>query len=298
MLASRAIVYREKKMAQILSMQSHVVYGHAGNAAAVFPIQRLGHQAMPLNLLQFSNHTGYGEWGGKAISAQELEEVFNGLKKINIFKQIDGLITGYIGSAEQASVLGKFIQEIKTQNPNALYCCDPVIGDEHTGTYTKPEVENAIKTHLIKHADIVTPNKYELSKLTNTEITDLNSALTACELLQYQGPQTILATSIAKNTNNTGLLLNTGKEIHHVETPKYELDYTVRGTGDATAAMFLSHCLSKKQPAQALEQTANAIHAITKYTNEHKLSELAIIQCQQAIANPKIIYKTKELMTT
>ncbi|MCD8500195.1 MAG: hypothetical protein LRY43_04045 [Gammaproteobacteria bacterium] len=69
-------------MGHIFSLQSHVVYGHAGNAAAVFPMQRLGHRVSILNLLQFSNHTGYGSWGGQAISAKELEEVLTGLEKI------------------------------------------------------------------------------------------------------------------------------------------------------------------------------------------------------------------------
>lgn len=286
-------------MAQILSMQSHVVYGHAGNTAAIFPMQRLGHQTLALNLLQYSNHTGYGDWGGQAISVTELESVFAGLKKIDILKNIDGIITGYIGSAEQACVLANFIQEIKAQNPNAIYCCDPVIGDEHTGTYARPEVENAIKTHLIKHADILTPNKYELSLLTDQNITDLDSAIRACKLLNPTGTKKILATSITENPSKTGVLLceSDNKKAHHIETKKYKLDYTVRGTGDVTAAMFLSHCLSGKSTIAALEQTTNAIHTIAKYSHQNNLTELGIIQCQEAIANPEIIYRAKELAT-
>ena len=43
----------------VLSIQSHVVYGHVGNSAAVFPLQRMGAEVWPVHTVQFSNHTGY-----------------------------------------------------------------------------------------------------------------------------------------------------------------------------------------------------------------------------------------------
>ena len=46
----------------LLSIQSHVVYGHVGNSAAVFPLQRMGVEVWPIHTVQFSNHTGYGQW--------------------------------------------------------------------------------------------------------------------------------------------------------------------------------------------------------------------------------------------
>ncbi len=51
---------------KILSIQSHVAYGHAGNSAAVFPLQRLGHEVYPVLTVTFSNHTGYGATRGSA----------------------------------------------------------------------------------------------------------------------------------------------------------------------------------------------------------------------------------------
>ena len=285
-------------MAHILSMQSHVVYGHAGNAAAVFPMQRLGHQVLPLNLLQFSNHTGYGTWGGQAISAAELQSVFEGLRKIGALKNIDGIVTGYIGSAEQVEIMANFISEIKILNPRVIYCCDPVTGDEHTGTYAKPEVLDAIRTHLLKRADIITPNKYELSLLTNQPVTNLKSIVHACEKLMALGPKNVLATSANEHADKTGLLFFDGENANYVETNKYVLQYTVRGTGDATAAMFLSHLLTGENTTSALEKTANAIHAIAKYSHDNDLCELAVIQCQQEIAHPTTLYQSHKLLMT
>ena len=48
----------------ILSIQSSVAYGHVGNSAAVFPLQRMGLEVWPVNTVHFSNHTGYGQWRG------------------------------------------------------------------------------------------------------------------------------------------------------------------------------------------------------------------------------------------
>jgi pyridoxal/pyridoxine/pyridoxamine kinase len=38
----------------ILSLQSHVAYGHVGNSAAVFALQRLGIEVWPIHTVQFS----------------------------------------------------------------------------------------------------------------------------------------------------------------------------------------------------------------------------------------------------
>src|SRR3546814_16433861 len=52
---------------KILSIQSAVAYGHVGNSAAVFPLQRIGVEVLPVYTVNFSNHTGYGAWRGPLI---------------------------------------------------------------------------------------------------------------------------------------------------------------------------------------------------------------------------------------
>ena len=64
---------------KILSIQSHVAYGHAGNSAAVFPLQRLGHEVYPVLTVNFSNHTGYGSSRGPLIAPTEIAEVIQGI---------------------------------------------------------------------------------------------------------------------------------------------------------------------------------------------------------------------------
>ena len=59
-------------MTEILSIQSSVAYGHVGNSAAVFPLQRLGHEVWPVLTVHFSNHTGYGAWRGPLLAPDDV----------------------------------------------------------------------------------------------------------------------------------------------------------------------------------------------------------------------------------
>lgn len=284
-------------MAHILTLQSHVVYGHAGNAAAVFPMQRLGHQVSVLNLLQFSNHTGYGAWGGKALSAEELQDVLLGLKNIGVLDRLDAIISGYIGNIEQAKVMYDFIADLKQKNRSLIYCCDPVMGDDGRGLYVKPEIAAFIQTQLIQLADWITPNVFELSQLSQGSALGLEKARQACESLLQRFPtlKGLLATSVANDTQHTGMLLVTREYAYHCETPRFDLIASVHGTGDVAAATFISHILKRDEPVNAMQKTANTLCEITKYTYEQNLQELAIIPAQEAIVKPNFIYKASLL---
>jgi pyridoxine kinase len=282
-------------MARILSIQSHVVYGLAGNAAAVFPMQRLGHQVYPLNLLQFSNHTGYGEWGGKAISDAELYDVLAGLKTLGIDKKLDCIITGYIGSEAQAQLIYEFIKDLKAENPKILYSCDPVMGDEHTGMYVKQEVADFMVGGLSSLADYISPNRFELSLLVGKAISNFDTVQEAAQQLLRRGTK-LLATSASFKPGMTGVYFQpSADEGLHIETPEFTLAYTVRGTGDVTMASFMANYLSGMSYAQALEKTVNSMYEITKHTHDNKLTELGLFECQNSIVNPIREFKVRKV---
>lgn len=88
-------------MKNILAIQSHVVYGHAGNSAAEFPMRRLGANVWPLNTVQFSNHTQYGKWTGCVMPPSHLTEIVQGIAAIDKLHTCDAVLSGYLGSAEQ-----------------------------------------------------------------------------------------------------------------------------------------------------------------------------------------------------
>ena len=108
-------------MKNILAIQSHVVFGHAGNSAAEFPMRRLGVNVWPLNTVQFSNHTQYGKWTGCVMPPSHLTEIVQGIADIDQLKRCDAVLSGYLGSAEQGEHILGIVRQVKAANPAAKY---------------------------------------------------------------------------------------------------------------------------------------------------------------------------------
>eukprot|EP00729_Bicosta_minor_P009104 gene9104-12668_t len=107
---------------------AHYQCGAAGNSAAVFPMRRLGVNVWPLNTVQFSNHTQYGKWTGSVQPPTELTDIAEGIAAIDALDRCDAVLSGYLGSEEQGAAVLDVVAKVKAANPNALYCCDPVMG--------------------------------------------------------------------------------------------------------------------------------------------------------------------------
>ena len=117
----------------ILSIQSHVAYGHVGNASAVFPMQRLGVEVWPIHTVQFSNHTGYGAWRGRVFDGPAVEDLVAGIRERGVLGTCDGVLSGYMGSADIGTEILGAVDAVRAENARALYACDPVIGDTGRG---------------------------------------------------------------------------------------------------------------------------------------------------------------------
>lgn len=278
-------------MSQILSMQSHVAYGYVGNRAAVFPLQRLGHEVTVINTVQFSNHTGYGSWTGDIMSIEHINKIFEGLEQRGVFKETDAVLTGYLGDAALGEILIKWLDHIKQQNPKVIYCCDPVMGDVGRGIFVKPGVPEFFKNQAVKHATILTPNQFELELLTNIPINTLEDAKRACNILHDQGAKIILVTSLTRSdadSETIEMLVHTKDEAYLIATPRLPLPIPANGSGDTTAALFLARYLETKDLKQSLELTANSIFAVFKATFDAKRRELNLIAAQDELANPSM----------
>src|SRR5262249_48598579 len=163
-------------MMRLLSIQSHVAFGHVGNSAAVFPLQRLGCEVWPIHTVQFSNHTGYGAWKGRVFDADIIRAVVEGITDRGALPTCDGLLSGYMGSAETGAAILDATAAVKAANPLALYCCDPVIGDVGRGVFVRPGVPEFMRDAAVPAADIVTPNQFELDYLSGRGSTTLAEA--------------------------------------------------------------------------------------------------------------------------
>ena len=154
---------------RILSLQSHVVFGHVGNSAAVFPLQRLGCEMLPIDTVQFSSHAGYPGWRGRAFEAALIDELLEGLKAVGALERCDAVLTGYLGKPEIGEAALRALDAVRAANPDAIYACDPVIGDVGRGVYVRPGVPEFFRERALPRADILTPNAFELGFLAGRE---------------------------------------------------------------------------------------------------------------------------------
>jgi pyridoxine kinase len=124
----------------ILSVQSSVAYGHVGNSAAVFPLQRMGLEVWPVNTVHFSNHTGYGQWRGPVFPAEEVAGIIRGIEDRGVLRLCDAVLSGYLGDASLGEVVVGAADRVKGHNPKAVYLCDPEMGDAGRGFFVGPAI--------------------------------------------------------------------------------------------------------------------------------------------------------------
>jgi pyridoxine kinase len=280
----------------ILSLQSHVAYGHVGNSAAVFALQRIGVEVWPIHTVQFSNHTGYPTARGRAFDAAHIRELTQGLRERDVLRRCDGVLSGYVGSAEVGAAILDAVAEVKRANPRALYCCDPVIGDVDRGAFVKPEVADFMRAYAVPAADMVTPNHFELEQITGCTARSLSDALAAIDALRKLGPKTVLVTSLLTDeTPADAIDLAACDESgrHRLRTPK--LPVAAHGAGDAIAALFLAHYLRTGSAAEAMTRAAASIFGVLKRTAEAGSSEMALIEAQDELVNPNTIFHAEPL---
>jgi pyridoxine kinase len=271
----------------ILSIQSHVAYGHVGNAAAVFPMQRLGVEVWPIHTVQFSNHTGYGAWTGRVFDGATIAELVEGIAHRGVLAQCDGVLSGYMGSAEIGIAILAAVARVRLANPGALYCCDPVIGDIGRGVFVRPGIPEFMRDKALPAADIVTPNQFELDFLSGLATGTLAQAKEAVAAVQRLGPRVVLVTSL--HTAETpadaiDLLAGEGGAFWRLRTPRLSLE--VNGAGDAIAALFLVHYARSRSAATALGEAAASVYGLLRRTAAAGSREILVVAAQDELVSP------------
>jgi pyridoxine kinase len=274
---------------RILSIQSSVAYGHAGNSSAVFPLQRLGHEVWAVNTVHFSNHTGYGSWRGPLLAPAEIAEVVAGIEERGVLPTCDAVLSGYQGAEAVGEVVLDAVARVRAANPGAVYCCDPVMGDVGRGFFVRPGIPEFMRDRVVPAADVVTPNQFELEFLTGRDpgaVRTGTDLLAAVDDLHGLGPRTVLVTSVHTEDSEpetVSMLASDGARVLQVSTPLLPL--SVNGAGDATAALFLAHLLDSGLEA-ALSRTAGSVFAVMQATADSAHREIRLVDAQDEIASP------------
>lgn len=273
----------------VLSIQSHVVFGHAGNSAAEFPMRRLGVNVWPLNTVQFSNHPQYGHWTGSAVDASQLEELVDGIGAIGMLPRCDAVLSGYLGTPEQAAAVLEIVKAVKAVNPRAWYFCDPVMGVAR-GCKVEPGIQEFLVRTMPEAADAMAPNHTELQRLVGREIETLEEAVTACRELIARGPKLVLVKHLLDRDSPADLfnmLVVTEREAWMGQRPLYPFARQPVGVGDLTSAVFVARTLLGDSIRAAFEHTLAAVNAVVKMTWQAGRYELELVAAQNEIAQPR-----------
>jgi pyridoxine kinase len=279
----------------ILSIQSWVAYGHVGNASAVFPLQRLGAEVWAINTVQFSNHTGYGHWTGDVFTGESVRALVDGVEARGVLPSCDAVLSGYMGDHGIGEAILHAVRRVRAANSAALYCCDPVIGDDRDGVYVRPGIAEYMRDQALPAADIATPNRFELDLLTGQSCTGLATAKTAAARLSGRlhpgGPRIVLLTSLrteATPADSVDMLVAEAGQFHLLRTPVLPLD--LNGAGDAIAALFLFHRLASGSARVALERAGSSVHGVLSRTAEAGARELLLVAAQSELLTPSRMF--------
>jgi len=280
----------------ILSIQSHVAYGHVGNDAAVFPLQRLGHEVWAVHTVQFAAHTGYGPPKGQVFEASHIRDVMDGIAMRDDFASCEAVLSGYMGSAAIGGAILDAVQRVKAANPAALYVCDPVLGDVGKGFFVRPDMPDFMRDHVVPCADIVTPNLFELEALTGMICATLEDTKRALQMVHDKGPRVIVLTSAVIDEtpkDAIDMLASDENGLWRVRTSR--LGFSPNGAGDLTASLFTAHYLRTRSVSEALGMASSSVYAVLQETLMKGGGELALIAAQDFFVSPDILFHPEPL---
>ncbi len=260
----------------ILSIQSHVAYGYVGNKAAVYPLQSMGYDVWPVNTVQFSNHTGYGQWQGEIFSKEHIHQVILGLEALNLIPSCQAILSGYMGSEEICHEVAATVKRFKVHNPALLYLCDPVIGNQHC--FVKPEVLEFFKRHLV--ADIITPNQYEAETLSGIPIKTLADLKVVAQIFHHKGVRVVIITGVKLEDfgpEKLHIYGSEGNQHYLLAAKEYTFPVPPSGTGDLFSAIFLGSYLTYHNLEHALRRSVDLMNRVLAKTAASGGRELKVL---------------------
>ncbi|XP_037039320.1 pyridoxal kinase [Bradysia coprophila] len=300
------------KSYRVLSIQSHVVHGYVGNKSATFPLQVLGFEVDAINSVQFSNHTGYKFIKGQVLDEKQLDDVFAGLVQNNLLDNYTHLLTGYIGNDQFLRKIADIVRKLREVNPNIVYVCDPVMGDNGE-MYVPKTLLPIYRDEIIPLADICTPNQYEMELLTGHEnIKTKEDTLKSLNWFHERGVNTVALSSTSLGTPDQLLAFlshqtkDKQRQLFSLSIPKQGNGINFTGTGDLFASLFLAHSSLSANLQVAFENTIASLQAVISNTIaampsdlvragkiESRHRELKLVQSKNDIERPQVTLVAK-----
>lgn len=273
----------------VLAISSHVAVGHVGNAAASPALERMGFEVWRVDTVTFSNHPGHREgFTGRVTPSGEIGDLLTGIGRLTGWIGCGGVYTGYMGDGGTPAALAPHLDAARAASPDLVVLCDPVIGD-HGRVFVRDGVEDGIRQLLLPRADVITPNAFELSRIAEADVTDLDSAAaaakTARDRLRAGGARIVVGTGIPVSETEIGLVMAWEGEPVVIRQCRHDRPFF--GTGDLFSGLFLGHLLGTRNPEPALHRAASGLRVATEVTEAADLIDLDLIRNLDAIASAR-----------
>lgn len=248
-------------MARILVVSSFLAKGTVGLMASVPVLQAQGHEVLQLPTVVLSNHPGHLHAAGERVSPELLDKMLLALEANGWLEQIDAVLTGYLPAAAHARFARGAIERVRRHAPRALYVCDPILGDDPRGLYIAEDAAAAIRTHLLPLADVITPNRFELSWLSGSPVATTAQAAAAARSL---GCGLTAATSIPDPEGVLTTLLAGAGTAHPAAAPR--LPQVPHGTGDVFAALLTGGLAAGLEPRRAFDDAHDILQSLIAHS--------------------------------
>ncbi len=274
----------------VIVVSSHVVRGSVGNRASVFALETLRRPVWAVPTIILPWHPGHGRASRIVPPPQEFAALMHDLEEAPWLNEVGAVLSGYLGHAEQAEAIVSLVGAVKARNPQALYVCDPIMGDEG-GLYVPETTASAIRDRLVPLADLVTPNRFEFGWLTGRLLETTEDVVLAAS---RAGPSTMLITSVPSLLpGSIANLLLSPEGVRVAEHPA--VARPAKGPGDLMTALMTGWLLRGVSPADALQRSTAAVFEVLARAAARGSDELMLETDAAALSAPSAHVKMRSM---
>ena len=272
-----------------LILSSHVASSRVGGFVQALALAQLKVDPIVVPTVIYGRHPGWGAPGGAAVPVEAFQGVLDGVEANGLFGLVDVVITGYFASAAQVKAAARAIDAIRghrrqgAYSPKVKVIVDPIMGDTGKGLYVLGEVAEAIVADLVPRADLLTPNVWELERLSGMPVRDAQAVRQAARLLG----KPVLASSVPRG-QEIGVVYADANEswlAAHQKAPN-----APSGTGDLLVALYAAAMIENQPISYALARAVGGVAETVTAAQTWEASELPVVAMGQRVraASPAV----------